>query len=72
MDEREKKYLEARARPLEKKTVTYKVTPDKNFGLDPSGETTIIAGKCPCSVCGHDSMLDCEENDCKCCTSLCN
>ena len=73
MDERTKKYLEARARPLEKKTVTFKIAAGKNHGLKETQE--IVAGKCPCSICGHEWMWQCEEanggNGCDCCSSAC-
>ena len=71
-EERTLEYLAARARPLQTKTVTYKVMEDKNYGLPPEGEVTLVAGKCPCAVCGHEWMWECEDADCKCCTSVCN
>ena len=61
--------LSERARPLEKKTATFKVMGDKNAGLNEVQE--IIAGKCPCSICGHEWMWECEEQDCQCCSSAC-
>ena len=70
-----KEWLSKRARPGITKTVTYKVMPEhgKNIGLPPEGEITLtIDGTCPCSVCGHKYMYECEEADCKCCTSICN
>ena len=72
MDKRTKEYLAQRARPLEKKTVTFRRMEGKNWGLPESGRITLIAGKCPCSVCGHEWMWQCEDADCKCCTSVCN
>ena len=27
--------------------------------------------KCPCSVCNHTTMQECEKNNCKCCIDLC-
>jgi len=69
MSDRIAKYLAARTRPNEEKTVTVKVTAEKNYGLTET--VTLRAGWCPCSVCGHDSMLDCEEQNCQCCSSTC-
>ena len=62
-------YLAKRARPNELKTVTVVVSEHENYGLTET--VTLKAGWCPCSVCGHDSMLDCERADCKCCSSTC-
>ena len=66
-----KEYLSKRARPLEVKTVTgIRHIGEKNKGL-PEGELTLTAGMCPCSICGHDSMMECEEENCECCSSTC-
>lgn len=62
-------YLEARARPGERKTVTVKHMGDKNAGVPET--VTLTAGKCPCSICGHEWMWECEEQDCVCCSSVC-
>lgn len=45
---------------------------EKNHGLPESGEVDVTPGVCPCSVCGHKTMEECEKADCKCCTSVCN
>lgn len=46
----------------------------KNDGLPASGRVTFLNdGRCPCNgKCGHQYMYECEEADCKCCTSVCN
>ena len=51
-----------------------KVRVRKNHGLPASGKVTFRNdGRCPCSgECGHTYMYECEEADCKCCTSVCN
>lgn len=69
MEERTRKKLLERARPGELKTVSFKVTEKKNYGLAP--EVEIVAGWCPCTVCGHTYMHECEEADCQCCSSAC-
>lgn len=49
--------------------LTFKVTEEKNYGLQ---ETQKIEGdKCPCSVCGHERMEECDESNCQCCSSAC-
>ncbi len=45
--------------------------PDKNPGLPRSGKVEIEGRKCPCALCGHKSMEDCEKANCQCCTSVC-
>ncbi len=44
-----------------------------DYGLD--AELTVEVGYCPCSLCGHKFMWECEEaNDgrgCDCCSSAC-
>lgn len=54
---------------MKKKTVTYKVTNDKNYGLKEKME--IRPGKCPCSACGHKTMEECNRANCQCCSSAC-
>lgn len=70
-----KMYLECRARPGQVKTVKCR---HKKDGMDagvPDGEVTLTAGKCPCSICGHEWMWECMEaeggNGCYCCSSIC-
>jgi len=66
-----KAYLEARARPGQVKTVKCR---HKKDGMDtgvPDGEVTLTAGVCPCSICGHEFMWECHEEDCYCCSSVC-
>ena len=70
-EEKTKAYLEGRARPLEVKTVTYKHTQDKNYGLPVEGEIELVAGECPCAICGHEYMWECDEQLCECCSSVC-
>jgi len=70
-----KAYLESRARPGQVKTVTgIRHIGNKNAGL-PEGEVTLTAGKCPCSICGHEWMWECVEANegrgCDCCSSTC-
>lgn len=67
-----KNYLEARARPGEEKTVTFVHSETENYGLPVTEEVTLIAGVCPCAVCGHEFMWECEDDNCECCTSTCN
>ena len=31
----------------------------------------VTHGKCPCDVCGHEWMVECEAADCQCCCSTC-
>ena len=70
-EERTLEYLAGRARPLQTKTVTgIRHIGEKNAGL-PEGEVTLVAGKCPCSICGHEWMWECEDADCQCCSSTC-
>lgn len=70
-DKRTREYLAGRARPNEVKTVTGIVhIGEKNRGL-PEGEITLVAGSCPCSICGHEWMWECEDQDCQCCSSTC-
>ncbi len=38
----------------------------------PAGENQVRAGLCPCSLCGHEFMWECHDDDCKDCTSTCN
>ncbi len=65
-------YLNCRARPGQVKTVEIAHKTDgMDRGLDPSGKTTLTAGKCPCSICGHEFMWECHEADCYCCSSAC-
>lgn len=84
MEQRYIDYLVTRARPGEEKIVTYHQidfkdkAPDgseshviKNHGLPAGGKVTLKVGYCPCSICGHTIMLDCEEQDCQCCSSTC-
>lgn len=76
MDKKTKEYLSNRAQPLKEKTVMYKARKDKNFGLPSEGSVTLITGKCPCSVCGHKWMWECDETvgtdyECYCCSSTC-
>jgi len=69
--EKTKMYLECRTRPGEKKTV---LCCHKKDGMDigvQNGEVTLIGGKCPCSICGHEFMWECYEADCYCCSSVC-
>lgn len=70
-----KAYLECRARPGQVKTVLCK---HKKNGDDigvPDGEVALVAGLCPCSICGHEFMWECMEandgNGCSCCSSVC-
>lgn len=69
---RTKAYLESRARPLEVKKVTYIHSERENYGLPVEGEVELEAGMCPCAICGHEFMLECEDENCECCTSTCN
>ncbi len=45
-----------------------------NWGLPASEKITMDVGttKCPCRVCKHTDMAECEALDCKCCTAICN
>ena len=52
-----------------KKTAKYEPTRDDDYGLEP--EMEIRSGFCPCSVCGHEFMWECEDADCQCCSSAC-
>ncbi len=63
---RTREYLEARARPGEVKIIQLK---NPEPGLAES--MTIAAGMCPCSICGHEFMWECEDADCQCCSSAC-
>ena len=40
-----------------------------DYGLEHDME--IYSGICPCSVCGHEFMWECEDEDCACCSSSC-
>ena len=76
-------WQKGRGRPGQIKTVSYKIIDfekerhgkkvrvHKNFGLPESGEVTLKTGYCPCSVCGHEYMYQCEAEDCACCSSTC-
>jgi hypothetical protein len=64
-------WLSKRARPYQRKTVTFKRMPEKNFGLPESGVVEVLPGHCPCTHCGHTEMWQCEEADCQCCSSIC-
>ena len=66
---RSKAYLEARARPGEKKTVTVKRIGGKNAGVPETVE--LSSGFCPCSICGHQFMWECDDAQCECCSSVC-
>ena len=55
MDEKTQRYMAARARPGESKTVN-----------TPKGPVHLRAGFCPCDECGHTYMWECEEADCRC------
>jgi hypothetical protein len=66
---RTKLYLENLAAPGVAKKVTFRRIGEKNAGLSESLE--VIAGKCPCSICGHEWMWECEDSDCQCCSSAC-
>ena len=44
--------------------------PAKNTGL-PTGPFECDHLHCPCSVCGHTYIADCEAADCECCSSTC-
>lgn len=77
--------LEKRSRPLEKKTVWYyhkRLFRHKDVKLErhrdnkdnrdnDSIEITLNAGLCPCGVCNHVMMEECEINDCQCCSEQC-
>lgn len=65
-EKRTKDYMQARARPGERKVVTFE---NPEPGLAPSVE--LRAGYCPCTICGHEFMWECENNDCQCCSSAC-
>lgn len=72
-EQRQKEWLAQRAKPAEKKIITYPMhVPGKNTGLRGAGEIEVTPGICPCVECGHEFMWECEEADCKCCTSVCN
>jgi len=43
----------------------------KNHGLDPSEQMTLEEDQCPCSICGHETMEDCDLAGCDCCSSVC-
>jgi len=77
-EKRTKEYLSKRARPLEEKVVIV----NKKFQSDFRPEdiihededlyrVKIVAGKCPCTKCGHEWMWECEEKDCRCCRQTC-
>jgi len=73
----EKQQLRKRARPGQRKRIVYKVYPGKDAGLPDSGEVELRAGYCPCTVCGHKLMAECEAaaaesgEACECCYSSC-
>ena len=65
-------------RPWEWKTCSYDFKHDKLKGFkakipsDHKGdELTLQAGMCPCAICGHEYMWECEDNDCDCCSPMC-
>ena len=67
---KQKEWLARRARPDQEKTVTVRHMPDgKNAGVPET--VTLKPGNCPCSICGHEYMWECEEADCQCCSSVC-
>lgn len=66
-----KAYLENRARPGEVKTVLCRHKKNGDDTGIPNGKVTLVAGKCPCSICGHEWMWECHEKDCYCCSSVC-
>lgn len=70
MQKRIKRHMDTMREPGKiLKKVHTTVTKEKNYGL--KKYTTIRAGWCPCSVCGHEYMLECEEAHCQCCSSAC-
>ena len=54
--------------------VNVEACPGKNAGLDPSGEQMVEQGYCPCKICGHRYMYECEASPhpCDCCSSVCS
>lgn len=80
-DRRIKEYMSKRARPgaWKESSVTREAKKKyKNFklkkGYTKTGENTyqIRAGYCPCAVCNHEYMWECEDNDCQCCKHFCS
>lgn len=53
-----------RARPNEKKTVVFDRDGVKHV-------VTLTTGDCPCDVCGHTDMWQCEDAICECCSETC-
>lgn len=43
--------------------------PNKNYGL--TSKVLVDHLHCPCSVCGHKYGLECEKENCQCCSSSC-
>ena len=73
LPKRVKEWMKTRTRAGEREIVYVGKTdkdPEKNSGL-PQGEMETDHLHCPCSKCGHEYQMDCEEADCKCCSSLC-
>ena len=69
-------YMARRTWPYEWKRVTYNA--DKYSTFQPKrghahGKdwVELRAGLCPCAICGHECMGECDEHDCQCCSSLC-
>jgi len=62
-------YLKNKPFPLKEKTGTYAPSKDLDYGLQ--AEMLIVSGLCPCAICGHEFMWECEEDNCECCSSAC-
>lgn len=72
-------YMAQRARPYERKRVW--IRPNDEFKPKSANPTTLEDGKlwvefsaglCPCAVCGHACMGECDEAGCECCSELCS
>ena len=62
-------YAMTKSKPFEFKTCDFHPGPEWDYGLEPSQE--IQACICPCKVCGHTYMWECDDANCACCSSAC-
>ena len=70
--ERYKRTLEyalTKSQPFQYKITKYHTSEDSDYGLTKTME--IQSCVCPCSVCGHEYMWECDDANCACCSSAC-
>ena len=75
MDRRTKRYkktveyMRTKPYPGKEKIGTYNPTEDYDYGLQEAME--LKSCFCPCAICGHEFMWECDEENCECCGSAC-